>query len=74
MSHFEVYRHSGTGESGKSTIFKQTRILHDSGFSDEERLSYVQIIQSNVMNVVATLIRSCRAMKLPVSQEIEVCQ
>ena len=28
---------SGTGESGKSTFIKQMRIIHGSGFNDEDK-------------------------------------
>jgi len=46
----------GTGESGKSTVAKQLKILHMSGFSKEELLHYKSVLYSNVMVGIATLI------------------
>lgn len=30
----------GAGESGKSTIVKQMKIIHETGYSDEEKKAY----------------------------------
>jgi len=47
----------GTGESGKSTIFKQMKILQvDGGFSEEELSIYKKIIISNCITQMKTLI------------------
>jgi GTPase SAR1 family protein len=42
----------GAGESGKSTIFKQMKILYGQGFSEETRLEWKEAIQQNAMNVM----------------------
>jgi len=39
----------GTGESGKSTIAKQMKILYKEGYTDEERLQFISIIHSNII-------------------------
>ncbi|KAH0847203.1 hypothetical protein AYO21_02592 [Fonsecaea monophora] len=39
----------GAGESGKSTIIKQMRIIHSSGFQDDERVQVKAVIFSNVV-------------------------
>ncbi|KAI8068438.1 G-alpha protein [Gongronella butleri] len=39
----------GAGESGKSTILKQMKLIHDGGFTDEERRSFKEVIFSNTM-------------------------
>ena len=39
----------GAGESGKSTIFKQMKIINKEGFSKKERMAFVDIIHSNVV-------------------------
>ncbi|GAN04702.1 guanine nucleotide-binding protein subunit alpha-2 [Mucor ambiguus] len=39
----------GAGESGKSTVLKQMRLIHASGFDDAERESFRIIVFSNIM-------------------------
>ncbi|KAJ8039526.1 Guanine nucleotide-binding protein G(i) subunit alpha [Holothuria leucospilota] len=51
----------GAGESGKSTIVKQMRIIHNIAFSDCERMAYKLIIHSNIIQSVRAIV--C-AMKL----------
>ncbi|CAH0549764.1 unnamed protein product [Brassicogethes aeneus] len=38
----------GTGESGKTTIIKQMKILHINGFSNEEKLEKIKNIKQNI--------------------------
>lgn len=40
---------SGAGESGKSTIIKQMRIIHSRGFPEEERHQTRAVIYSNIV-------------------------
>eukprot|EP01101_Sappina_pedata_P001500 TRINITY_DN11583_c0_g1_i1.p1 TRINITY_DN11583_c0_g1~~TRINITY_DN11583_c0_g1_i1.p1 ORF type:complete len:355 (-),score=159.95 TRINITY_DN11583_c0_g1_i1:116-1180(-) len=46
----------GGGESGKSTIAKQMKILHMNGFSEQERKAYRDIIHSNIILSIRALI------------------
>eukprot|EP01111_Echinosteliopsis_oligospora_P003013 TRINITY_DN1484_c0_g1_i1.p1 TRINITY_DN1484_c0_g1~~TRINITY_DN1484_c0_g1_i1.p1 ORF type:complete len:348 (-),score=76.88 TRINITY_DN1484_c0_g1_i1:87-1130(-) len=46
----------GTGESGKSTFAKQLKILHMQGFTKEELVHYKNVLQSNVLVGIATLV------------------
>lgn len=46
----------GTGESGKSTIAKQMKILHTEGFSKEDLLSYKPVVFHNTVSSMRTLI------------------
>ncbi|KAJ2654375.1 guanine nucleotide-binding protein subunit alpha, partial [Coemansia sp. RSA 1285] len=39
----------GAGESGKSTIIKQMKLIHDGGYSQEERESFKEVIFSNTI-------------------------
>lgn len=48
----------GAGESGKSTIMKQLKIIHQNGFSEEELYSYVPIIYGNIIDIGKDIIRA----------------
>ncbi|KAJ2387062.1 guanine nucleotide-binding protein subunit alpha, partial [Coemansia sp. RSA 2603] len=39
----------GAGESGKSTIIKQMKLIHDGGYSQDERESFKEVIFSNTI-------------------------
>lgn len=42
----------GAGESGKSTIVKQMRILHVNGFSESERKQKIDDIKKNIRDAI----------------------
>lgn len=46
----------GSGQSGKSTIFKQVLNIYKKQYSKEERFPYIQVIHSNIMHAIKTLI------------------
>lgn len=47
----------GAGDSGKSTLAKQMKILHLKGFTNDERRGYVPIIISNIVISMKSLVR-----------------
>ena len=51
----------GSGECGKSTILKQMRLLHSTGFSDEERAIHADIIRANCLSSIHTLLKAARS-------------
>lgn len=62
----------GAGESGKSTIVKQMRILHVNGFKEEERKEKIDDIKRNIRDAILTI---CDAMeKLNIRLENEELQ
>jgi len=61
----------GTGESGKSTLTKQFRIICMDGFSKEERESYRSIINSNIIEGSATLVRMAGTFNLEISSDLQ---
>ena len=65
--HYIVYffPRLGTGESGKSTFIKQMRIIHGSGYSDEERRSLIKLVYQNIYLAMYTLIRAMETLKIP---------
>ena len=47
----------GAGESGKSTIIKQMRIIHANGYTPEDCEKYLPVILSNMMSYMITIIK-----------------
>ncbi|GKV00040.1 hypothetical protein SLEP1_g12800 [Rubroshorea leprosula] len=45
----------GSGESGKSTIFKQIKLLFQTGFDEAELKSYISVIHANVYQSIKIL-------------------
>jgi GTPase SAR1 family protein len=45
----------GAGESGKSTLFKQMKILYGKGFGDAERASMTSVIHNNILVAMKNL-------------------
>ncbi|AGO11918.1 AaceriADR153Cp [[Ashbya] aceris (nom. inval.)] len=52
----------GAGESGKSTVLKQLKLLHHGGFTHEERLQYSQVIWADAIQSMKILIIQARKM------------
>ncbi|KAL7665980.1 Guanine nucleotide-binding protein alpha-1 subunit [[Candida] zeylanoides] len=50
----------GAGESGKSTVLKQLRLLHQGGFSAAERVQFAQIIWVDLIQAMKILIIQAR--------------
>jgi guanine nucleotide-binding protein G(i) subunit alpha len=48
----------GAGESGKSTILKQMKLIHDGGFGQEEREAYKEIIFNNAIQSIVVLLEA----------------
>uniref|UniRef100_A0A8C6PSA2 Guanine nucleotide binding protein (G protein), alpha transducing activity polypeptide 2 n=1 Tax=Nothobranchius furzeri TaxID=105023 RepID=A0A8C6PSA2_NOTFU len=47
----------GAGESGKSTIVKQMKILHQGGYTREEQMEFRAIIYGNILQSALAIIR-----------------
>ncbi|KAI8375096.1 G protein alpha subunit [Choanephora cucurbitarum] len=48
----------GAGESGKSTILKQMKLIHDGGFTPDEKEAYREIIFSNTIQSIQVLLEA----------------
>ncbi|KAF9088979.1 guanine nucleotide-binding protein subunit alpha [Mortierella sp. GBA35] len=55
----------GAGESGKSTILKQMKLIHDGGYSKEEREAFKEIIFSNTVQSMRVILEAMDKMELP---------
>uniref|UniRef100_A0AC34QLG8 Uncharacterized protein n=1 Tax=Panagrolaimus sp. JU765 TaxID=591449 RepID=A0AC34QLG8_9BILA len=54
----------GAGESGKSTLLKQMRILHSDGFTDEELIQQRAVVYNNTVNAMADLLKQLQIYKI----------
>ena len=52
----------GAGESGKSTIFKQMKVINKNGYTEKERKDFIGIIH---MNVCTEMKKMCHQVALP---------
>lgn len=57
----------GAGESGKSTILKQMKLIHDGGFTLEEKEAYKEIIFSNSVQSVHVLLEAMENLDIPLA-------
>ncbi|XP_041375263.1 guanine nucleotide-binding protein G(s) subunit alpha [Gigantopelta aegis] len=56
----------GAGESGKSTIVKQMKILHVNGFDPEERRRKIEDIKRNIRDAILTITGAMSTLNPPV--------
>jgi len=62
----------GTGGSGKSTIAKQMKIIHLTGFPEQERIGFKNIIYHNVVRAIVTLIEEAQARGMSIQDDAAV--
>jgi len=54
----------GTGESGKSTFVKQMRIIHGSGYSDDDKRGFIKLVFQNIFMAMNTMIRAMDTLRI----------
>jgi len=59
----------GAGESGKSTIVKQMRILHVDGFNEQEKRERIEDIKRNIKEAILTITGAMNTIVPPVKLE-----
>ena len=57
----------GAGESGKSTIVKQMKIIHESGFTSEDFKQYRPVVYSNTIQSLVAILRAMPNLKIDFS-------
>ncbi|XP_076448096.1 guanine nucleotide-binding protein G(i) subunit alpha-like [Babylonia areolata] len=55
----------GAGESGKSTIVKQMKIIHEKGYTEDERLQYKPVVYSNAIQSMIAIVRAMNQLTVP---------
>lgn len=67
-------RSEGPGESGKSTIFKQMKIIEGregrQGISEEERRGFTSIVRVNVLSQFKLLLQICKEENIPFPKQV----
>jgi len=61
----------GAGESGKSTIFKQMKIINKDGYSEAERKTFKGIVYSNVVSSMNTLLEAFEKIELEMPADVQ---
>lgn len=59
----------GTGESGKSTFIKQMRIIHGSGYSDDDKRAFIKLVYQNIYMAMNSMIGAMESLKIPYKNE-----
>ena len=59
----------GAGESGKSTIAKQMKILHKDGFSEEERKSFKSVVFANTVQSMVAILEAMDSLNIKFESE-----
>lgn len=54
----------GAGESGKSTIVKQMKIIHQDGYSKEDFVQYRPVVYSNTIQSLGAIIRAMNMLNI----------
>ncbi|XP_030643663.1 guanine nucleotide-binding protein subunit alpha-14 [Chanos chanos] len=57
----------GTGESGKSTFIKQMRIIHGSGYSEEDKRGFTKLVYQNIVLAMQSMIRAMETLNIPLA-------
>jgi len=59
----------GAGESGKSTVLKQMKLIHHGGYNDQERESYKEIIYSNTIQSMRAILEAMPHLDIQLSPQ-----
>ena len=62
----------GSGESGKSTIVKQMKIIHQNGFTNEELLVYRPVVNGNLVEVAKGVLGALDRMGVELDEVLQV--
>ena len=64
LFNLQAFVFTGTGESGKSTFIKQMRIIHGSGYSEDDKRSFIKIVYQNIFMAMNSMIRAMDTLKI----------
>lgn len=61
----------GAGESGKSTVFKQMKVINKNGYSDEEKKGFQSIVWSNTVVSIKALLGAFEKLEMDMPADIK---
>jgi len=65
----------GAGESGKSTVVKQMKIIHGDGYSQQELESFTPVIYGNLASSMRVVVTNMEKLGIPFSNPVNrVCK
>ena len=64
-----INNRTGAGESGKSTILKQMKLIHEGGYSSDERESFKEIIFSNTVQSMRVILEAMESLEVPLGDQ-----
>lgn len=59
----------GTGESGKSTFIKQMRIIHGSGYTEDDKRSFIKLVYQNIFMAMQSMIKAMDMLRIQYKDE-----
>lgn len=62
----------GAGESGKSTLFKQMRLLYGKGYSEDDKRQMLPVVFFNTLTSIQAMVAACAELKYPVEQRASI--
>jgi hypothetical protein len=54
----------GAGESGKSTVLKQMRLIHAAGFSSSEKEAYRIVVFDNIVSSMQSMLEAMEILRI----------
>lgn len=64
----------GPANSGKSTVFKQMKIIHSQGFGLEERMRFRPVVYRNAVDSLAIIIRAMKPLHIKSNENAELIE
>jgi len=61
----------GAGESGKSTIFKQMKVINKDGYSDKEKKGFVGVVHMNICQSMNSLISAYTKLLMDIPEDLQ---
>merc|ERR1719453_2815159 len=61
----------GAGESGKSTIFKQMKVINKNGYTEKERKEFIGVVHMNVCQSMKAMVAACEKLSIVIPGDLQ---